>query len=799
MTQQKDLPYMTSQELEDFIDSTDIELSKEEIEYLYLRRRRLSLSMKKPSNANATKVEKHPILSEYPCQNSYPYKVLILGDESYSGKIDIFQLFTLTDLIESAPHILDMKQLPPCDIQTKVLEAVDAKDSSIKKHYALELWLPQCTEETTALRPLYYPATDIFILIFSIKEPETFNYLAKMILPELKKYINEATGGISNADTPILLVGNHAEVRNDETYEGQLVPSQEAFNLAQENGISKYIEIFSENLFHIHEIFQQSVLVVDSAHAASKTAEKERALNFYKEYQFFKSQLTVPAPDCNFSQLEKTFELSTNPGVEYFFTTDGTDPTKASKRYKGPIQLKKPCPKEIRAIAIARCKYQSEVSIFKVPAQSSAPVGYFDPITKGFHIQRKSDTVYFITLDGSDPTTDSMVYKPPGIFFDNKRINCAFEKTPNIPEVVKVIAIEEGKFGSRIVAFKPFNVLPTPSATLKDNVLRIDTIPGVVYRYTIDGSTPTFDSAEFNHSEGVLISSEREINNVKIAAFPKLFFPSAVKLVKNQKTRSPKPTKQIRMNRATMRRNESSPMRPSSNGAGSNGGNVSGMSGGGGSHYASSTISSANRKRSPSKLNRQNSSGALSSGSRSPRPSSPRMRNAVSPIVRPQRGLKSSITQKEQQSLINRKALFQQMSPRVHESPVQHKSHQFKVNTAFSTSSSNTTESLVKCKAEGTNIEFKFEKPVLLSNVIVKTPGQGDGPSAYECFSIDEDSAEITTIASGHLKDVYGEQVMEIDSTFTQIPCTKVLCVFQMQPGQTAFKILDMKVDCKVV
>src|SRR5690606_21620730 len=103
----------------------------------------------------------------------------------------------------------------------------------------------------------------------------------------------------------------------------------------------------------------------------------------------------------------------------------------------------------------------------------------------------------------------------------------------------------------------------------------------------------------------------------------------------------------------------------------------------------------------------------------------------------------------------------------------------------------------VTCKADGTSVEFEFERHVYLSNVIVKTPGNGEGPVGYECFSVDEDTLEMITIGKGNLEDREGEQVMRIFPDFHS-PCKKLLCNFKIGENQTSFKILDMKVDCVV-
>lgn len=86
-------------------------------------------------------------------------------------------------------------------------------------------------------------------------------------------------------------------------------------------------------------------------------------------------------------------------------TLDGSDPTKISSKYTGPIKLKKPYPRLIKVLGIERCKFCSEIASFEVPDETDPPVGYFDPITKAFHIiSNRQDTLFFLTLDGSKPT-----------------------------------------------------------------------------------------------------------------------------------------------------------------------------------------------------------------------------------------------------------------------------------------------------------------------------------------------------------------------------------------------------------
>jgi hypothetical protein len=135
----------------------------------------------------------------------------------------------------------------------------------------------------------------------------------------------------------------------------------------------------------------------------------------------------------------------------------------------------------------------------------------------------------------------------------------------------------------------------------------------------------------------------------------------------------------------------------------------------------------------------------------------------------------SAMTSKEMENAITKKTLEKKSPPREDKSTAK--------NGACT----------VKCKAEGTNVEFQFEKAVIVSKVLIKTPGEHKGPAGYDCFVKEE--GELILIGTGDLENIAGEQIMKLESKM----CRKLLCRFRMEKGQSSFKILDMKVDCKVV
>lgn len=778
---------------------------------------------------------------------------MAIGDEHLSGKQRILNLFTAPEIMSGEPGEVDTHL---CDIQTKVVEISDKKGKEERNdsnhnsddNYCLQLWLPECSEESAFLRPLFYRTTDAFIVIFSIKSEESFGFARDVYLPELKTFIDsfENDGEIDDEfaefhfGIPILLVGNHAECRNDPEFRGRFVTPEDAVQLGQRYGVCNYIEISSDNMIHVHEVFRQCIIAVKNNHGESSLTDQERLMLHARENAYFQNVLTVPTPEGSFDQIDCTFSISCEHGVDYFLTIDGTSPTKASIRYSEPITFKKPFPQEIRVIGIARGRYQSEEAHFPVPRESSVPEGYFDIHTRTFRIVSRPDTVYFFTLDGTKPERETgMLYdtESDGIPLDQmfqespatSKPNSCFVGPVRIPEMIKVIGIEKNKFKSRVASFQPFATLPTPTVSYNnmDRVLKVDALPGLVYKYTLDGTTPNWDS--ITYTSPVLLPSDPSITTIKVAAFPKYSFPSRVAELTNiepvsKTSRNESSRHAVKLtNSAIVSRRAASPRSP-----------MQDMLHGHSSLSPRRTYSSSLDNNDTMHIHNNNNSmwstsspgKLLGFGSgvdrglynRSPLRErtasphrSPRLVNSEGGTpVRKQRILQAPLTIKEQESLVKRKALFKRKSSNS-SSPLRgRKSQEFHVNAAriqhvpgdtanetVRKHISNSNNELVQCKAEGANVEFSFAKPVRLSNVYVKTPGNEQGPTGYRCFVVDEENASVTNIGEGDLDDRLGMQRLLIDPSKYPGQVFKLLCNFKMAPGQTSFKILDMKVDCK--
>lgn len=595
----------------------------------------------------------------------------------------------------------------------------------MKQNYCLQLWLPPCPSfedgqnKGKHTETIYFSGTDIYIVIFSIKNPKSFEKVAGF-LKAIKEF-KDTNPNILEKDIPILMVGNNAEVRaTAKPQDPEIVPAKDAVYLAKQFQVSKYIEINSSNTYHIAELFNQAIGTVELLHETMCNKEKakpkpvpleEWQIRSLKEDLYFRSILTLGVVSGFFNQLNRTFEIEKEPGVEYFYTLDGTDPSKVNgSHYESPIKFKKPYPKAIKIIGLRRGYFPCEVQAFEVPEDSDVPDCFFDTFTKGFHILRKPNSTYFVSFDSEkEPGPDAMIYEDPGIYFDQtEKPNACFGETIEIPELIRVVAVEEGKFKSKTKVFRSFQVLPQPTVHFSpsDNMLKIETVPGIVYKYTVDGTTPTYDSQTY--SGPVMLSNAKKPDfAIKVAAFPKYFFPSKVVTVIPPASNKKLPTAPATATGA----NRQSARSPSPT-QGSKDASQAPLSANSKNRPASSTTQSKmpvkmtkaavlqqrssspqtksptpRRNDSPRKIlpftpkSQSNSLTSSTSGAVSGRTESP-----TAPVVRPQKNIKSALTLKEQEAAIHRKTNVKPTnasSSFLKKSPKSKKSAQFKVNTAF--------------------------------------------------------------------------------------------------------------------
>ncbi|KAG2389156.1 hypothetical protein C9374_014556 [Naegleria lovaniensis] len=574
------IPYMTEDELIEMIKNNhSYELSKQDIEYLCLQRRRQSIDL-------------HPNTDPIP-KNHHPstpsFKVMILGDESESnGKFQFFD--TLIGNTSKIPYPITTVQLqnnPDCFFQ---------------------LWIPYCNDQYANLRLLYYEYTHIFVLFFNISQRDSFNHLKDELLPEVASFI-EHLQGKETCIPPILLVGYQSESREINAVK-DLISFEEIIEVAQYYKCSKYIEIQSKEYekhrdrhhSHVYEVMEHVSNMVSCLNEPSIHEQHD---------DYFRSMLTVPTPEISFHQMDKTFLITEFiEDVDYFYTIDGSHPktsqcislSKSPQHSLQSLKYEKPLVihgsqkiHQIHVVGIERCKYTSDIASFTIPNESESVNGYFDVLSKCFRITNwKKDCVYYFTLDGSIPNEHlSFKSMEPIIQIGDSMslgsgsaighgTTSAISSSSNSSTIghshfelqqhstsLSIVAVEKGKLKSMIRTFSLPSTLQPPAVKYDaiDSTFTIDTVPGVIYRYTLDGSIPTHpfdsshhDSTTFTYSRSVMLPKKESMKCIKVIAFPKLSFPSTcieINAKPLMQEHLSSPSSQVKLNNTALKRMKS--------------------------------------------------------------------------------------------------------------------------------------------------------------------------------------------------------------------------------------------------
>ena len=127
------------------------------------------------------------------------------------------------------------------------------------RQYTLGLWDTAGQSDFDVLRPLSYPGTDIFLIIFSITSPSSFDSIKSKWIPELQKHA---------PDIPFILIGTKLDMRS-----GTSVSSEEGIKLCAELKARKYLECSSRTQEGLKQVFDTAIQCVIS-HRNSKKKRK---------------------------------------------------------------------------------------------------------------------------------------------------------------------------------------------------------------------------------------------------------------------------------------------------------------------------------------------------------------------------------------------------------------------------------------------------------------------------------------------------------------------------------------------
>lgn len=171
------------------------------------------------------------------------------------------------------------------------------------------------------------------------------------------------------------------------------------------------------NLYKAAVKFYEKTKQPDKISDLLQNCEDDKVLSAMKDY-------VSTAPE--FSLKEGTYDevqqvtLTSVTGGTIYYTTDGTDPTESSTKYKEAVLIQSEGETEIRAIAVNKkgipsavssAKYTIEFPLVDAPAVSPS-TGQYNTSTQITITVPDGYTAYY-TMDGSTPTTSSKKYTDP--------------------------------------------------------------------------------------------------------------------------------------------------------------------------------------------------------------------------------------------------------------------------------------------------------------------------------------------------------------------------------------------------
>jgi Ras-related C3 botulinum toxin substrate 1 len=125
------------------------------------------------------------------------------------------------------------------------------------KTISLCLWDTAGQEDYDKLRPLSYPDTQCFLVLFSVVNPTSYNNVKSKWMPELKEYSN---------GVPIILCGTKIDLRENEEIFKKLnerdlkpISFDQGTQLAKEIGAIGYFEVSAKTQKGVKECFNSCI------------------------------------------------------------------------------------------------------------------------------------------------------------------------------------------------------------------------------------------------------------------------------------------------------------------------------------------------------------------------------------------------------------------------------------------------------------------------------------------------------------------------------------------------------------
>lgn len=128
---------------------------------------------------------------------------------------------------------------------------------------SLGLWDTAGQEEYDRLRPLSYPATDVFLVCYSIDSKTSLQNVVSSWIPEIRKFC---------PTTPFILVGTKSDLREDSRYSRtmEFVDKSTAENVVLEYDGTGHVECSAKTEENLKNVFDKAISIVLHDRAESK-------------------------------------------------------------------------------------------------------------------------------------------------------------------------------------------------------------------------------------------------------------------------------------------------------------------------------------------------------------------------------------------------------------------------------------------------------------------------------------------------------------------------------------------------
>jgi len=175
---------------------------------------------------------------------SIDMKVMVVGDSGVGKTCLIISYTSNTFPTDYVPTVFD-------NYNTSVI----IEDKTI----ALGLWDTAGSDEYDSLRPLSYPGTDVFLVCFSLIEPETLTRVRTKWIPEIRAHIEGANPAILLLGTKLDQRGNAQVIETLRSQGLHPVTTREGEQMCQELGADGYFECSALTQAGLPEVFNAAV------------------------------------------------------------------------------------------------------------------------------------------------------------------------------------------------------------------------------------------------------------------------------------------------------------------------------------------------------------------------------------------------------------------------------------------------------------------------------------------------------------------------------------------------------------